>query len=155
MKPKRLLAFDALERSLKRAAELEFEDLAAYAPLTETLWWIDYLSESFRRQEAGYVKAISRSDEGRFINALEYARNRHTHNRNLKSMHWPDQGFEMDHGRWRWRHLGDIQKDERKDRKGAADYEDLLQGKNVFEAFEIAQAFLLAWYDSLEFKGDD
>jgi len=129
MKPKRLLAFDALDRSIKRAAELEFEDEAAYAPLTESLWWIDYLSESFRAQDAGYVKTVSRSDEGRFINALEYARNRHTHNRNLKSLHWPDQGFGKERGRWRWRNLGDIQKDERKDRQGQADYEELLQDK--------------------------
>ena len=64
MKPKRLLAFDALERSLKRASDLVFEsEVAAYAPLTEALWWIDYLSESFRVQNAGYVELVSKSED--------------------------------------------------------------------------------------------
>jgi hypothetical protein len=155
VKPKRLLAFDALDRSLKSASELATEGEQAYAPLTETLWWIDYLNESFRAQDAGYKDMVFEVREGRVINALRYARNRHTHNRNLKSMHWPDQGFGNDQGRWRWRHLGDIQEDEIPDRQGEADYIELLQGQDVFEAFELAREFLLAWYDSLDYKGDD
>ena len=155
MKPKRLLALDALDRSIKRSRDLEFDDERAYAPLTETLWWIDYLSESFRAQDDGYFDALSGSEEGMYINALKYARNRHTHNRNLKSMHWPDHGFSNEQGRWRWRRVQDIQKDEKEDREGEADYVELLQGHNVFEAFEIAGAVLGAWYDSLGYKGDD
>lgn len=155
MKPKRLLAFDGLEHAMKRASDVQLDGLTAYAPLTEALWWIDYLSESFRAQDAGYVERISNSVDGRYINALEYARNRHTHNRNLKSMHWPDQGFDKAEGRWRWRNLCDIQKDEKVDRKGEDDYLALLEGRNVLEAYEIAQSFLLAWYDSLDDKGDD
>ena len=155
MKPKRLLAFDALDRALKRADGQQLEEEKAYAPLTESLWWVDYLSESFRRQGAGYVEKLKHSESGRFINALEYARNRHAHNRNLKSMHWPDQGFEVTQGRWKWRHLDDIHKDERQDRQGEVDYVELLQGRNVFEAPGIAQTFLSEWYDSLDNKGDD
>jgi hypothetical protein len=146
---------DALDRSLKRARDLEHHDEHAYAALTESLWWIDYLSESFRAQDAGYRDALLSREEGRYIDALEYARNRHTHNRNLKSMHWPDQGFDSLEGRWRWRNLKEIQADEREDRQGETSYVELLEGRDVFEAFAIAQDFLLAWYDSLKDKGDD
>lgn len=155
VRPKRLLAFDALDRALKRAAEVELADEEAYAPISESLWWIDYLSESFRRQDAGYAEKIRTTEAGRVINGLEYARNRHAHNPSLKSMHWPDQGFEQAGGRWRWRRLEDIPPDERDDRAGRTDYAELLEGKNVFEAFEVAHAFLLDWYDSLDYKGDD
>ena len=92
MREKRDLAMralcSALQRSLDARIRGSVEDL--FAPLSEALWWVTVLNDSFwfwNTDGSRYPSARDPDEGGQLLIGLRYARNRLTHDVDVTGMH--------------------------------------------------------------------
>ena len=135
------LSFDALEDAEKRIGSYEPDN--RFAPMAETLLWIDLINTAFWSGPGSdrYVEIRQADDAGKTIEGLRYARNRLTHDPMSYGPHDVqyeggafdsaafDRGFDTGEPIWRWRHVhGDLPPYD-KDKTIEAVYREHLEGR--------------------------
>ncbi|HLF42460.1 MAG TPA: hypothetical protein VJA46_02900 [Acidimicrobiia bacterium] len=146
-------SFEALDDAEKRIGSYEPDN--RFAPLAETLLWIDLINTAFYKVDGHvYVSQREVDDAGKTIEGLRYARNRLTHNPMIYGMHgmqYEEGDFDprdFDHGdfrvgapMWRWRIVDDLPPWDR-DKTIESVYREHLEGKEVEAALNGAANFL-------------
>jgi hypothetical protein len=132
--------FNALEDALKRIGLYEPDN--RFAPLAETLLWIDLLNTAFYLDDgAVYVEKRQDDAAGVTIEGLRYARHRLTHDVMVYGMHEMQyeggaftpgfsNGFDIGSPTWRWRYVKKLPTYDR-DKQIEKVYKKHLQGKEV------------------------
>ena len=104
------LSFEALEDALKRIGTYDPDN--RFAPLAETLLWIDLIDTAFRKDDGDkYVEARKEKPGGILVRGLRYARNRLTHDVMVYGMHeiqYEGGDFNVGTPTWRWRIVDDL-----------------------------------------------
>lgn len=146
-------SFEALDDAEERIGTYEPDN--RFAPLAETLLWIDLINTAFYKVDGrAYVARRNVDDAGKTIEGLRYARNRLTHNPMIYGMHgiqyeegdfdasdFDREDFNLGAPMWRWRIVDDLPPWD-KDRTIEAVYRERLEGKEVEPTLNGAANFL-------------
>lgn len=150
------MGFNALEEALKRVGEASPE--SRFAPLAESLLWIDILNSAFFKENKGrFSKTRANDTDGKIIEGLRYARHRLVHDIKVYGLHgviyyggdfnaddFDHKDFNVGTPLWTWRDISKLAEAHHK--KGEDIYVAHLQGKEVEPTLNSAARFLANYH---------
>ena len=152
--------FNALAAALVRVEEFEHED--KFAPLAESLIWIEMLNAAFWKEDreakrTTYLDVRRKDKRGQRIEALRYARHRLVHDIKVYGLHgamhyggdfdadeFAHEEFHVGTPRWVWRNIRTLE--DADDTTGEDDYCEYLQGNEVEPTLRDAADFLVEYH---------
>lgn len=136
-------ALVALDAAVKRhdQARHNSDPSAAYGSLVECTWWVASLDEHLR-DEPGYQRLRDADENGKYVTAMIWARDRHYHQLPFSIDHDNEpflphadrSGFYISHG-FEWRKSEDLwRKDARDPKNWRGNFDLLIAGRKTSEA---------------------